>query len=212
MNRFIGFLFAAAVALVLRVGFAAESASFALSAQAPKIPDIASMPIAVKAGNATIVVKHRPGLFGQGAVRYAIDRGPGVVRDTVVVEKLAFPEEVGNFCIPRNVVYFSSTRTIGLNGEHSEPRQPALLIGGSLRADFEVNAALIGKFDSRGILVWTRPPGRMRLELVNLNGNQSVCAPMQVEAGKTYEVTIHFGEHTEFDVAILSDFKSGRPQ
>ena len=87
-----------------------------------------------------------------------------------------------------------------------------MLIGGSLRADLEVNAALIGKVDSRGILIWTRPPGRMRLELVNLNGNQSVCAPMQVESGKTYEVTIHFGEHTEFVVAILSDFKSGRPQ
>jgi len=212
MNRFIYFLFAAVMTLAFRIGFAAESPSFALSVQTPNTPDIASMPIAAKAGNVTIVVKHRPGLFGQGAVRYAIDRGSGVVRDAVVVERLAFPDGVGNFCIPRNVVYFSSTRSVGLTGERSEPRQPALLIGGRLRADLEVNAALIGKFDSRGILVWTRPPGRMRLELVNLNGNQSVCAPVEVEAGKTYEVTIHYGDHTEFVVAMLSDFKSGLPE
>ena len=42
----------------------------------------------------------------------------------------------------------------------------------------------------------------MRLELVNMNGNQSVCAPIEVEAGKTYEITIHYGDRTEFVVAM----------
>jgi hypothetical protein len=153
---------------------------------------------------ATIIVKRRPGLFGQDGTRYVIDRGAGVVRDAVVVESTPFPDNVGDFCIPRNVVYFSSTRPeAALTPNSSIQNGLPVIINRSFRANLEPNAAVVGRFGARGILVWMRPPGRMRLEVVNVNGNQSVCAPVEVEAGKTYEITVHYGDRTRFEVKSL---------
>jgi len=170
------------------------------SAFAQGSAEVTALQIAPERNQATIVVKRRPGLFGQAGTRYVIDRGAGVVRDAIIVEETPFPENVGDFCLPRNVVYFSSTRPEALAPNPSIKTGSAVIIGRRLRANLEPNAALVGKFDARGIITWTRPPGRMRLEIVNVNGNQSVCAPVEVEAGKTYEIVVHHGDRTHFEV------------
>jgi len=162
--------------------------------------EVTATQIAPGRNQATIVVKRRPGLFGQDGTRYVIDRGAGMVRNATIVEETPFPENVGDFCIPRNVVYFSSRRPEALPPNSSIQTGSAVIIGRSLRPNLEPNTALVGKFDAHGILRWTRPPGRMRLEIVNVNGNQSVCAPVEVEAGKSYEITIHYGDRTRFEV------------
>ena len=163
-------------------------------------------------GQTTIVIKRRSGLFGQGGIRYVIDRGRGVLYDSMLVEKLSFPDNVGNFCIPQNVDYFSTAQSNALSSGSSGSRDSGMVIGRGFREDLKPNAALIGKFDSHGILIWKRPPGRMRLELVNVNGNQSVSAPIEVEAGKSYEITILYGDRTEFVVAMRSESTSARPR
>jgi len=165
--------------------------------------EVTAMQIAPGRNQATIIVKRRPGLFGQDGTRYVIDRGAGMVRDAIIVEDTPFPDNVGNFCLARNVVYFSSTRPEPLAPNSAIQNISAVIIGRSPRANLEPNAALVGKFDARGIITWTRPPGRMRLEIVKANGNQSVCAPIEVEAGKTYEITIHYGDRTRFEIKAL---------
>ena len=157
---------------------------------------------APEANYATIIIKRHSGFFGQDGERYAIDRGSGVTQDAIIVETSLFPDAVGDFCIPQNVVYFWATRPDEPATPDFAHGAPPPIIGRSLRPNLAPNAAVVGKFDSHGILTWQRPAGRMRLELINLNGNQSVCAPVEVEAGKTYVITIRYSDHIIFEVKL----------
>jgi len=162
---------------------------------------------AAEANPATIIIRRHSGFFGQDGVRYAIDRGSGVTHDAIIVESTPFPDKAGDFCIPKNVVYFWVTRTDESTTSDSNYSVSSPIIGRSLRPNLELNAAVIGKFDSHGVLTWKRPGGRMRLELVNVNGNQSVCAPVEVEAGKTYVITIRYSDHISFEIKSPVPFK-----
>jgi len=102
--------------------------------------------------------------------------------------------------MPQNVIYFWAARPGEPAPTDFNHGAPPPIIGRSFRPNLEPNAAVIGKFDSHGILTWKRPTGRMRLELVNVNGNQSVSAPFEVDAGKTYVVTIRYSDHISFEV------------
>jgi len=193
-------------ASVLRFWFVVSAwlpASLITNAFAQTSSDVHETPITSGADHATIIVKRPPGLFGQGGERYLIDRGAGVVRNAIIVEGVHFPDNLGDFCIPRNIVYFLSIRPEALAPSSSIQTGSVVIVGRSFRANLEPNAALIGKFESRGILTWTRPPGRMRLEIVNVNGNQSVCAPVEVEAGKTYVIIVHYGDRPRFQIKVL---------
>jgi len=212
MKRLCLLLTAVALARTLTITLAAETPSATHLVPSPDSVGNFTPSIANETDYATIIVKRPSGLFGQGGIRYVVDRGRGVVLDATVVEKLHFPDNVGDFCVPHNVNYFSARRSDALGQKSSKPNVSTLIIGRSFREDLEPNTALVGKFDSRGILIWTRPPGRMRLELVNANGNQSVCAPVEVEARKTYEITVHYGDRTRFVVATVSDYKSDHRQ
>lgn len=191
------------------VAWAAASLMGSLVAQT--LPDGADGPHSASAANcATIILKRRPPLFGTDRVHYVIDRGPGVVWDATVQERSPFPEEAGNFCDAGNVIYLATARREVRVGRNTESNGQALIIGVNLRTDLQPNSSLVGRFDPHGTLTWTRPPGRMRLEVVNVNGNQSVGPPLVVEAGKTYEITIRYGERTVFEVRLLPDSRLPR--
>jgi hypothetical protein len=157
--------------------------------------------------NATIILRRKQPLFSDEQVRFVIDCGDAVVRDAILLQKCSFPETAGNFCDPGNVVCFASIRTDSLTEYKPDQESARLLIGQKPEARHEPNAALIGKLGSRGSLTWTRPPGRMRLEIINVNGNQSVCAPLIVKAGRTYQITIHYGASVEFEIKEVADAK-----
>jgi len=172
------------------------------------LPDpIADTP-ASSENQATIILKRRLPLFDNGKNHYVVDRGDRVAQNAIVVERSSFPETAANFCDPGNIVYLSSIPSSPTAGSSVDQSFLSVIIGDKLRADLAPNASLIGRFDSHGVLKWTRPPGRMRLEVINVNGNQSVGPMIVVEAGKTYEITIHYGDRTEFSVKLLSDLSS----
>jgi hypothetical protein len=172
-------------------------------------------------GMATIIFHRRTGLVNDGVIRYVVDRGTAVEWNAVVEQRREFPDNAGNFCMEHNVTFFSSQRLDLTAPDGARQDNGAVIIGGALAGGLKPNVCLLGELRADHVLQWQRPAGSMRLVVINPNGNESVAKPIQVEAGKTYEITLSYGYLAHFAVNVLEtnaalagleQFPATRPQ
>jgi hypothetical protein len=152
---------------------------------------------------ATIIFERRAGLLDSKEIRYVIDRGTALDWDSVVEQRHTFPENAGDFCFPGNITFFASKHI-----DSAAPNAPkagtgiAVIIGRGDGPESKPNACLLGTSRADCTLRWQRPPGRMRLVVINPNGNESVAKPIEVEGGKTYQIALSYGYSTHFAVCV----------
>ena len=160
-------------------------------------------PAAKSSRLATIIFARRAGLLAGKEIRYVIVRGTALDWDSVVEQRNTFPEKAGDFCVLGNITFFASPRIDSIAPSTAMASTGiSVIIGRGKEPEPKPNACLLGTSRAGSYLQWQRPPGRMRLVVINPNGNETVAKPIEVKGGKTYQIELTYGYSAHFEVCV----------
>lgn len=147
----------------------------------------------IRSGHARIEFTRTKSMLGMVVPHYLVDRGSGLTKNTAIVERKTYESLKGNFDKGRNVRYLAYDRSSTAQG--SAATQDCRRLVGRARPDqasLPRIAAFIGTCKNGQTLVWERPPGNMRIEVITPGGDQAFAPHLEVEAGKTYRVVYYY--------------------